>query len=252
MPNKNTLFVGKVVHYFSSLDSTNRYAQELIAKSGPSEGTVIVTYCQTAGRGQIGSSWTAEPYKNIAFSLILYPRFLAVQRQFLLNQAISLAARDFLAGYLDGQVQVKWPNDIYVGQRKIAGILIQNTLSGRRFASSIAGLGINVNQMIFPPELPNPTSMSLESDRTYDLDELVAGLCDHLEQRYLQLRRGETTTIETQYRQHLYRYGEKTIFRRPGGEPFTGQITGVTERGQLLIETGGKKEAFELKTIAYL
>lgn len=251
MPNKNTLFVGKVLHRFPSLDSTNRYAQELIAKSRPSEGTVILTYHQTAGRGQIGSKWEGEPHKNVAFSLILYPHFLPVHRQFLLNQAVALAARELLADHLGQTVKIKWPNDIYVDGRKIAGILIQNTLSGRHFAASVVGLGINVNQTVFPSDLPNPTSLSLESGRLHDLDALVADLCYHLETRYLQLRRGEEAVIEAAYRQQLYRYGEETLFRRSGGEAFTGSIAGVTPQGQLLIESAGQMQAFDLKTIAY-
>ncbi len=251
MPNKNTLFVGKVLYRFPSLDSTNRYAQELIAKSGPIEGTAILTYHQTAGRGQIGSKWEGEPGKNIAFSLILYPRFLPGQRQFLLSQAVALAARELLADYLDKAVKIKWPNDIYVDGGKMAGILIQNTLSGRHFAASVVGLGINVNQTVFPSGLPNPTSLSLESGRTHDLDELVVDLCYRLEGRYLQLRRGEEAAIEAAYRQHLYRYGEKTVFRRPGGEVFSGSIAGVTQQGQLLIESAGQTQPFDLKTVAY-
>ena len=142
MRNKNTLFIGKVVIQLPKVDSTNLYAQSLVAKSKPSEGTVISTYNQRAGRGQIGRKWESEPGKNIAFSVILYPGFLAIRQQFLLNQMVSLAVLDLVAKYTEKAVKVKWPNDIYIEDGKVCGILIQNTLAGRRIQSSSGGYWI--------------------------------------------------------------------------------------------------------------
>ena len=251
MPNRNTLFIGKVSHCFPTLDSTNRYAQELLATSKPTEGTTVVTYHQTAGRGQAGSTWEGEPGKNIAFSVVFYPHFLPVSRQFLLNKAVALGVLDLLFTYLDRPVAVKWPNDLYVGGCKVAGILIQNVLSGRRFASSIVGIGLNVNQAVFPPSLPNPTSMRLESGQSYALEPLVDELCYRLERRYLQLRQGAFAALRSDYRRHLYRLGESTRFERPGGAAFTGRISGVNEQGKLLVDRAGDTEAFDLKMITY-
>lgn len=187
MDSSNTLFIGKVFKQFAKLASTNDYALLLLSKSKPSEGTVISTLNQYKGRGQIGSTWESEAGKNINFSLILYPTFLPVKDQFQLNQAMSLGVRDFVAEYLLNPVKVKWSNDIFVKGKKVAGILIQNSIMGSQIRSSVIGIGINVNQTEFASNLPNPTSLKLEMGTDFDLVKLGAGLCQCLEQRYLKL-----------------------------------------------------------------
>ncbi len=251
MRNKNTLFIGKVLLRFPSLESTNQYASELLAQSKPIEGTAVLTYHQTAGKGQIGSRWESEPHKNIAYSLILYPSFLAVRRQFLLNQAMTLGVADFIANYAGIEVKVKWPNDLYAGSRKTSGILIQNTLTANSFQASIVGIGVNVNQQQFPAHLPNPTSLALESGRTFDLEEAVHALNYYLEVRYLQLKQGKIDQLQSDYFLRLYRLHETIRFEVPGGEPFTGCIVGVAESGKLLVDSDRGREAFGLKEILY-
>jgi BirA family biotin operon repressor/biotin-[acetyl-CoA-carboxylase] ligase len=252
LPNKNTLFVGKVFLHFPTLNSTNQYALNLLAKSRPSEGTVISTYRQVSGRGQIGRKWEGEPDKNIAISLILYPSFLAVRQQFLLNQAMALATADFLTKYSEKTVKVKWPNDIYIEDRKVAGILIQNTLSGTRFQSSVVGIGVNVNQEAFPETLPNPTSLKRETGREYDLGSSTSTLCHCLEARYLQLKSGQEQRLKADYLERLYRRGQKTAFYPANGNVFYGTIQGLNEQGKLLIEMeNGEREVFDLQSIRY-
>lgn len=253
LPNKNTLFVGKVVLHFPILDSTNKYALELLAKSRPTEGTVISTSEQVAGRGQIGRSWVSEPHQNIAASIIFYPSFLAVRQQFLLSQAVALGVAECLEKYLDKkEVKVKWPNDIYAGSGKLAGILIQNSLSGTRIVSSVVGIGINVNQTGFPSELPNPSSLFLETGNTFDLPSLLDDLCYHLETRYLQLRGGSLSELRSDYHARLYRLEENICFQPREGRPFQGSICGVDEQGQLLVrKTDDSVEAFDLQAVRY-
>ena len=244
--------MGKVFHHFPTLDSTNQYALNLLSKSRPSEGTVISTYRQTHGRGQIGRKWEGEPDKNIAISLILYPSFLDVRQQFLLNQGMALAVADFLSEYAPKAVKVKWPNDIYLEDKKVAGILIQNTVSGSRFQSSVVGVGVNVNQEIFPPVLPNPTSLKLKTGREYDLRTLISALCHYLEARYLQVKSGQVAQLKSDYLEQLYRRGQPTVFHPSGGPPFKGSIQGVDEAGKLLIEKeNGERAAFDLQSIKY-
>ena len=249
---KNTLFIGKVFHEFPSLPSTNLYAAELLSKSKPSEGTVISAVHQTAGRGQIGSSWEAEAGQNLTLSVILYPSFLPVHRQFLLNQAVALSVKDFITRYTEKPVKVKWPNDIYIGEEKVAGILIQTSLNQKGFQNCIVGVGINVNQRVFSPLLPNPTSLHLATGRSYELPSLIEDYCLFLEQRYLQLKGGQWQAIGEEYLRHLYRMGKKTRFERTEGEQFTGEIAGIGASGQLLIRHGGTEEAFHLKEIKML
>lgn len=251
MQEQNTLFIGKVLLHHEELPSTNTYAQELLAKSKPIEGTVISTFRQPQGRGQVGSKWESEPDKNITMSVILYPSFLPPWQNFALNKAVALAVRHFIAELLPDQlVSVKWPNDIYVGTRKICGILIQNSLNRNALASSIVGIGINVNQTIFSKDIPNPSSLQLENGKEYDLSSLIPKLCWHLEAMYLRLKSGHFAILDAEYLQHLYRYQAATIFQRINGTVFWGKISGISSTGQLLVthEEGGE-EAFDLKEI---
>ncbi|MCB0581849.1 MAG: biotin--[acetyl-CoA-carboxylase] ligase [Phaeodactylibacter sp.] len=249
MRKENTLFIGKVFHRFPSLPSTNLYAFELLSKSKPSEGTVISAVHQTAGRGQIGSSWESADGQNITLSVILYPSFLLPRRQFALTQAVALSVRDFITRYTEKPVKVKWPNDIYIEDGKAAGILIQTTLSHKGFQNCVVGVGVNVNQQQFSPLIPNPTSLSLAAGRFFDLPPLIEEYCQALERRYLQLKDGHRQALGEEYRRHLYGMGRKKLFERPGGGRFAGEISGVNESGQLLIRHDGEEEAFQLKEV---
>lgn len=252
MTQRNTLFVGKVFFYFPELPSTNDYALNLLSKSKPSEGTLISTDHQTRGRGQIGSRWESEPGQNIMQSVIFYPTFLPVSRQFQLNQAIALAVRDCIAKYVEKPVIVKWPNDVYVEESKIAGILIQNSVAGTLLQSSVAGIGINVNQAGFAAHLPNPTSIYLQNGGIrVSLEEVTNTLCQTLESRYLALRQGQMDALHEEYLAWLYRYQQTAIYRRTNGEVLEGKITGIAEDGRLLIAHEDGTEAFDLKSIAY-
>ncbi len=247
----NTLFVGKVLLRFEALESTNEYAVNLVSKNKPSEGTVITAFDQTKGRGQIGRSWSSEPGKNLTFSLILYPKMLPVRHQFLLNQAIALGLSDYLRQYFK-DVRIKWPNDIYIGDRKICGILIQNLLSGSNIQASIIGIGLNVNQCEFDPSLPNPTSLAKEMGKTLDLDEVLAKLCESLELRYLQLRADKPSILKKDYLEQLYRFQESALFQYPDGKLFSGQIVGVTEAGKLRIHHQNGEEHFDVREVSFV
>ncbi|MBK7870858.1 MAG: biotin--[acetyl-CoA-carboxylase] ligase [Saprospiraceae bacterium] len=253
MHTKNTLFIGKVLLDFPELESTNLYALELLTKSKPIEGTVISTFQQTQGRGQIGSSWESEPHKNLSLSVILHPVFLPLHESFALNLAISLAVRDFIAKNVEKTTKVKWPNDIYVGNRKICGILIQNSIGNGLLQSSVVGIGVNVNQTSFSTNAPNATSLTLETARTFPLYDLIDDLCLFVEQRYLNLKK--TTSFESlrqEYLQHLYRYGEESSFRRADGSVFQGSINDIMPSGKLLINSAFGEETFSIKEISFL
>lgn len=243
--------MGKVRIHLDGIESTNLYANELIAKSKPSEGTVISTFNQWGGRGQIGSKWHSEPHKNIAFTVILQPTFLPIRQQFLLNQAVSLAVTDLVSRYSSKPLHVKWPNDVYLNGKKIAGILIQGSIAKNSFQSVIIGIGLNVNQTEFPKDLPNPTSLKLEEDQDYDLEELTANLCQCLEIRYLQLRRDNKPQIQKDYLELFYQMGEFYQYFYPNGTAFQGKIIGVSPIGKLLIQTEKGTEAFAMKEVLF-
>lgn len=248
---QNTLFVGKDLWHFPQLDSTNSFAQSLLTKTTPSDGTVISTYQQTDGKGQIGSTWESEAEKNITLSIILYPHFLLPKQQFWLTKVTALGVRQFIADCVSQEVYIKWPNDIYIKDKKTSGILIQNTLSASTIQSTIVGIGLNVNQTNFSPALPNPTSLQLSSQLVYDLDALRAQLCAIFEQYYLQLRAGKLQSIHQEYLNHLYRINQLASYESSDGQSFNGIIRGISENGQLQVEHNGRLKNFDLKAIRF-
>jgi len=249
---KKTLFIGKNLIHFLSLDSTNQSALELLSKNKPSDGTVISTYNQLKGRGQIGSKWESEANKNITVSLILYPTFLLAREQFVLNQAISLGVLDFITKYVNNNGKVKWPNDIYIKDNKIGGILIQNSLSNQKIQSTVVGIGLNINQTKFYSEAPNPTSLALESGSTFDLDTILNELCESIERRYLILRSGNYKKLQQDYLNNLYRFMEDALYRDTAGTIFTGRITGIAPNGKLEMNTNKGTSLFDIKEIEFV
>ena len=212
---------------------------------------VVSSYHQRKGRGQIGNTWWSEPYQNLAISIVLLPDFLAAKNQFLLNQAISLGVYDTVKACTDGEVRIKWPNDIYVGNRKVAGILIQNSLSSTKIQTSIIGVGINVNQEAFPSDIPNPTSFFLESTKKFDLDQVRNVICQKIEAWYLQLKDGNIEALQQAYLDRMFWYGEEQSFRRADQSLFKGVIKGVQNSGKLIVASEKGEEYFDLKAIRF-
>lgn len=252
MPIKNTVFLGKVLLHFDHLPSTNAYAQELLSKSRPTEGTVILANYQSAGKGQFGTIWEAKPGENLTFSLLLRPVFLPIARQFALSQAIALAIRDYLATLCNETVCVKWPNDIYIGPKKVCGILIQNTLSGKIIQDSIIGVGLNVNQQYFPEGLERASSLALVTGQQYNLQSTLSGLLQHIEQRYQQLRNDQLTLIHEDYLKNLWLYQTEAWYRQPNGECFLGKIVDIQPSGLLGVQQNGRKSYYNLKEIQWV
>jgi len=248
----NTLFVGKVLHEFESLSSTNIFATELLTEKKVVEGTFILTHDQYAGKGQASNKWESAPYKNLTFSVILLPKFLLARKQFLLNQVVSLSVFDTLKEFIKEGLTIKWPNDIYVFDKKITGILIQNNLRGSTLQSAIIGIGINVNQKKFISDAPNPTSIALETGTTIDLDVVLSKFCQSLENNYLQLKAGQIAQIQQRYLDNLFRFGETYPYRRTDGTVFKGEIKGVTDIGKLSMKTDIGMEEFAFKEVGYI
>lgn len=198
-------------------------------------GDLIRAERQTAGRGQRGHAWSSREGDNLLFTLVLEPTFLSASEQFLVSEAVALALTDTFAAYgLDAQI--KWTNDIYIGDRKAVGILIEHNLSGPYLRRTIVGIGVNVNQTEFDPALPNPTSMRLAAGRTFDRYEVLDRLYAHLMRRYGELGRGAYEELQADYRQRMYRLGERHRFRFPDGHTEEGIVRGVRASGELLVE----------------
>jgi len=246
-----TLFIGQIVKYLPSCQSTNDEAAILIAQNDPAEGTLVVTDNQTAGRGQRGNVWEAKAAQNLTFSLILKPSFLSATEQFWLNMAISLGIYDTLSPLIGSDLRIKWPNDIYVGNRKLGGILIENILHGYSIAWSVAGIGLNINQT----EFTYPTATSLQQEaplsENYHLPGVLSSLSEKIESRYLQLRANQRENLKVNYLQTLYRYQEEAPFES-NGELFRGSIVGVDTLGRLSIAVGGELRYFGFKEVSFV
>ena len=234
----STLFVGKNIIELDECKSVNTHAIELLKAVNLPEGTVIWTQKQTAGRGQRGNTWHSEDGKNLTLCFIFQPRFLTASNSFLLSMTISLALHDVLTEILPktAVIKIKWPNDILVDGKKIAGILIENILREEQILNSVIGVGFNVNQINFG-ELNNKTnSLKLLTKNEHDLPNVMDLLCSKTEKKYLQLRTKDFASVKSQYLKFLYLLGYEHEFTLPTGLKFRGWITDVSLSGEVLIE----------------
>jgi BirA family transcriptional regulator, biotin operon repressor / biotin---[acetyl-CoA-carboxylase] ligase len=216
-----------------------------------SEGTIIYTNHQSSGRGQGGNKWESEDNKNLLISIVLFPSMIIPEEQFLLSMAVSLGVCDFLDRYTSS-VSIKWPNDIYANNDKIAGILIENSIMGNLIEHTIAGIGININQEKFLSDAPNPVSLSSLSGRQFDLSECLSQLASDMDKRYKSLTSGETGMIKADYLSRLYRNGQWFKYRDRNGI-FTGRIVTVSDTGRLHVEReDGIIDEYSFKEIDFI
>lgn len=229
--------IGTPFYELIEVDSTNNYAMRQVQAQMAVHGTAWFAHYQNAGRGQRGKVWNALSGQNIILSIALEPTFLSIDNQFLLNLTMALAASDFFNKHTGGDTKIKWPNDIYWKDRKAGGILIENVLQGREWRFSIAGIGININQTLFPSSLPNPVSLKQVTGKSFDVILLAKELCGFLNIRWTQLKDQYYNNLLDEYTNRLYKLGEKVVFRRDK-EVFEATITGVSRTGELMIDTG--------------
>ena len=237
-----------MIYHFDTTTSTNDDARD--AKYH--DGDIVWADFQTAGRGQRGHSWESRAGENLTFSVVLEPHFLPVAEQFMLLEAVALALADFFA-QLGVGTKIKWTNDIYVGDRKAVGILIEHSYSAGKLSRTVVGIGINVNQTDFSADIPNPISLSLLTGKKYDRRALLEQFEACLATRYLQLKNGEWETLQSDYHTALYRCDELHIFALPDGTRFKGIIRGVKAAGDLIVEgEDGVKKSYLFKEIEFI
>jgi BirA family biotin operon repressor/biotin-[acetyl-CoA-carboxylase] ligase len=228
--------------------STNIDAARL-AEEDAIDGTIVITENQISGKGQRGNTWKAEAGKNLTFSIVLRPTFLSVREQFDLNRAISLGIVEYIGNMIKNKVQIKWPNDIMIDEKKVCGILIENSVSGIRINHTIVGIGLNMNQQSF--EFPSATSLrnftKVDFDLSVELERLV--LC--IESRYLLLKTGNYESIRNDYQDNLLWRGETRLFRF-NKTTFEGRIIGDNDEGRLLIDTTDGVRSLGVKEVEYL
>ena len=238
---------GSTLIYFPELDSTNRFAAYLVSKTRPRPGTVILTDFQHEGRGQNGRSWYGSKGKNLYFTLILRPS-LEARHAYIINAAFALAIRRSVEACLGPDpltCSIKWPNDVLCDGKKIAGILIQNVIQGKNVRYMLAGVGLNVNETRFPNDLPNATSLSIESGKELHLRQVLEEALYHIEVNFANLEASGPLHILDQYNAHLFGRNSHVAFTTNGvTSPRQGTIQGIDSEGKLLIDTGQRLEKF--------
>lgn len=237
--------------YFDRLTSTNDIALEQVKSGEAVHGTVISAGEQSKGRGQQENKWESAYGMNLIVSIILYPENIEAARQFLISKAISVALVRLLSEY-SSDISIKWPNDIYAGGDKIAGILIENSVKGDRLESSVVGIGLNLNQTTFSTGLPNPVSLSMITGREHDPEKVLDDLCTHFESLYQMVENGQSMAVDRAYYNHLYRRSLFSDFSIRG-LTIKGSIEGVDEFGRLLLrDEGGAIRKFSFREIEFI
>ena len=243
--------IGNSVIKIASTQSTNNYASRQLAEKEVKSGTVFLAYDQTNGRGQQNNSWESTPGKNLTFSIVLTPDFLKIEDQFMLSKVVCLGLGKFLSRQVKG-VKIKWPNDMYVDNRKIAGILIEHSIVNGGLAHSILGIGLNVNQERFESDAPNPVSLVQLTGTPGDLDSLLEAVLHHIDDYYQLLKQGKHELINQEFLERLYRMNEWHLFEDDEHQ-FSGRIIGVNHFGQLLIEDRrGNHHEYHFKQVHYV
>jgi BirA family biotin operon repressor/biotin-[acetyl-CoA-carboxylase] ligase len=237
-----------MIYYIKHTTSTNDEVRD------PKYGHLDAVWAehQSAGRGQRGHSWHSHEGENITFSVVLTPTFLPIHEQFLLSEIVALSLVHTLREY-GIECRIKWTNDIYAGDNKIVGILIEHALSGDTLARTIAGIGLNVNQLEFPDDLPNPTSMARERGQKFDREDVIKRIVANIEALYNRLERGEKEDIESEYIATMYHLGESHLYAYPDGEQFVATIRGVRHSGELCLEHGdGVVREYAFKEVEFV
>lgn len=220
-----------------AIDSTNSFLKDLAQNSSLEDYTIVVTQSQTSGRGQMNQSWHSEPHKNLTFSIFTRFKNLQIEHQPYLNFAVSLAIFEVLESLSVPNLSIKWPNDIMSGTKKICGILIETTFTKRRIKNTVMGIGLNVNQTLFPETLPNASSLRLILQREFDLDTIMHQLINRIQSKIKDLEQQNFELIYEKYHQNLYAKNVPMAFKNEKTQLFfMGMIQGVATNGNLLVQ----------------
>jgi len=236
----------------SAIGSTNAYLKDICQKEKQQSYTVVQADVQSEGRGQLGTTWFSDGGKNLTFSVLVNFLKFDVGNQFFISMAVSLGIQKVLASYVENDITVKWPNDILADGKKIAGILIENNLSGSSLNRVVIGIGLNVNQENFPKIIPNPTSLKILANKHFDLEEVLDEIVSSIEYFMTIVLHDGFAFLTKLYLGKMFRFGEWNIFTDSSGLSFSGKIIGVTHAGMLQVEVGNKKiREFNLKEIKF-
>lgn len=241
----------RIVISLDETSSTNLELKKIQKVSPQPEGSIIMADFQTEGRGQAGNSWFSGRGTNLLFSFLLYPHIVPAKEQFIISRIVSLALKNILDRFTPG-ITIKWPNDIYWNDKKIAGMLIENSLTGSNIDFSIVGIGLNVNEGNFPEDLPNPVSLNQITGHLYNREHLLNDFFEEFFLLYRQLQNGDKVMIEEKYMRQLYRTDAFYWFEDKNGR-FRARIINVLPSGHLILQTETEKEErkYAFKEVAF-
>lgn len=240
-----------IIH-FDTIDSTNAWLRLYVGELD--HATVVETDFQTAGKGQATNKWESENGKNLLFSLLLEPTKIPISQQFLLSELVAVSMADVLSETLQTDVRIKWPNDIYVADCKLSGILIETILSGNVMAKAIVGIGLNVNQERFVSDAPNPISMARIAQKSFDRTEILTKIVGKIVENYNQFDvKTDMESLQTRYFSKLYRNSGFHTFALPSGEKFSAKIAKIEPTGQMILQNEkGETRSFAFKEVAFV
>ena len=236
----------------NAINSTNTFLKELSSEEFVMDYTIVQTDYQTKGRGQMGTSWSANSGENLMFSVFKDVCFLKFDQHFYISITVALAVIKTLKGHKIPKLSIKWPNDILSENKKICGVLIENSIKQNKFKDSIIGIGINVNQTNFKT-LPKASSLQLLTGKVYNVDEILFDFIENLKYYFSILEDGSLEELKGTYEKYLFRKNKPSTFKDIEGKMFSGIIQSVSQNGnlQVLVEDNVLKE-YDLKEIMLL
>ena len=243
--------LGNQIIKLNSVDSTNNYTAKLVKETKISFGTVIMADFQTNGKGQRSSIWKSKKGLNLLISIYFDSSFLNSENIFFLSKAIALAIRECVEKIIGIKVSIKWPNDILINGSKIAGVLIENQWKNEKLFSSIIGIGLNVNQVVFSGE-ENVISLKNLTSKVYNLNSILKSLCSSLDTQFTRLRNFDFFEIDHHYHSFLFSYNQWCNYEK-NKINFKGKLIKVDSFGKMVLELGnGDKKSFEIKEVSLL
>ncbi len=220
----------------NAIDSTNTYLKQLAKETFLQEETVVLTNRQLSGRGQMGNKWLSREGQSLTFSMFKAFEKLRIEQQFMISMVVSLAIVNALKSLNVPKLTIKWPNDILSANTKIGGILIENVLEGSFVKYSIIGIGLNVNETDFP-NLPQASSMKLETGKTFQLEEVLDTILKNVFKNLKNISEKDFSEMKQLYENNLFRKERISVFETSEGSQINGIIKGVSDSGELLVET---------------
>lgn len=246
-----------MIEYLDTIDSTSTELRRRMSVEELPHGYCISADFQTSGHGQATNCWESEDSKNLLFSLLLRPTVIPATEQFVITEFVTLAIINALQDYIRQQITIKWPNDIYVGDKKLCGILIENALCGLTIDTCIVGIGININQELFVSDAPNPVSLKQLNGRDNDRGEILAEIYHNILNYYGYLadnwqNNDIKQSLHYEYMNNLYRRTGYHNYSTPEGEHFRAEIEDIGPQGHLTLRLeSGELRIFVFKEVIF-